>query len=124
MTYPAPAPLRILYVEDNDIVRLQTAELLGSPDREIVSCDSAEQALKELERAAFDVTITDISLPVMSGIELTKRILKNTPDAWIIIMSGYALPEPDKLGRNTRVLPKPVETEQIDALLSDIRRFI
>jgi len=118
------SPLRILYIEDNDLVREQTQELLAAPDRDIVSCESAEQALAELERAAFDVTITDISLPKMSGIELAKRIQQKTPDAWIVLMSGYAVAEPEKLGRNTRLLPKPVETAQIDAILNDIRRAI
>ena len=122
-SHNAPS-LRILYVEDNDIVREQTKELLSAPDRDIVTCESAEQALIELENAAFHVTITDISLPKMSGIDLAKRIRQINPEAWIVIMSGYALPQVGALGSNTRILPKPIDTDHIDALLQDIRRVL
>jgi len=65
--------------------------------------------------------INDMSLPVMSGMDLAKRILEKQPDAWIVISSGYLLKfELNKLGPNVRLLPKPFETEQIDVLLSDV----
>jgi len=119
---PLSHPLRILFVEDNAFLREQTIELLERDDREIVACESAEQALNEFERRAFDVVITDMSLPLMSGMDLAKRVLEKQPDAWIIISSGYLLKfELNKLGPNVRLLPKPFETEQIDVLLSDVR---
>jgi CheY-like chemotaxis protein len=115
-------PLRILFVEDNAIVREQTTELLESNDREIVACECAEQALAEFERSHFDVLITDMSLPAMSGMELTKRVLERNPVAWIVILSGYVLKvELSKLGPHVRTLAKPFETEQLDAILNDVR---
>ncbi len=117
-----PNPLRILFVEDNVFVREQTVELLESEGREIVACASGELALAEFERRAFDVVITDMSLPAMSGMELAKRVLEKTPDTWIIFSSGYLLKlELGKLGPNVRMLPKPFEVQQFDVLLSDIR---
>jgi CheY-like chemotaxis protein len=113
-------PLRILFVEDNAFVREQTVELLEANGREIVACETAEQALAEWERSAFDIVVTDISLPMMSGLEMAKRILRKTPQTHVVIASGYALPEPEKLGPHVRVLTKPVDTDQIDAILKSI----
>jgi CheY-like chemotaxis protein len=112
--------LRILFVEDNAFVREQTVELLATPDRDIVACETAEQALAEIERDAFDIIVTDISLPAMSGLQLAKRVLKMNPDAHIVIASGYALPEPEKLGPHVRVLAKPVEIDQIETIIKSI----
>ena len=115
-------PIRILFVEDNAIVRQQTTELLESQDREVVACETAEQALAEFERRKFDVLITDMSLPVMSGMDLTRLVLKKNANAWIVILSGYLLNiELNKLGPNVRTLAKPFETEQLDAILNDVR---
>jgi len=122
MSPPNSKPLRILFVEDNDLLREQITELMAAADREIVACESAEAALTEYERQSFDVMVTDMSLPVMSGAELVRRILQKKPDAWIVISSGYSLQaEWNKLGPNIRVLPKPFESEQIDVLLNDVR---
>jgi CheY-like chemotaxis protein len=114
-------PLRILFVEDNAIVREQTTELLASNDRDIVACETAEQALAEFEQRKFDVIITDMSLPAMSGMDLTKHVLRKNAHAWIVILSGYVLKiDLQKLGPNVRALAKPFETEQLEAILNDV----
>ena len=118
----ARAPLRILLVEDNAFVREQTAEMLASDGREVVACETAEQAWLEFERLPSDVLITDLSLPYMSGMELARRVLAKRPTAWVVIASGYSLPiEPGKLGPNVRFLRKPFETQEIEVLLQGAR---
>ncbi|MEA3196321.1 MAG: two-component system, cell cycle response regulator CpdR, partial [Gammaproteobacteria bacterium] len=67
-----PSPLRILYVEDNPIVREVTTELLIQDHRHIVALGTAEEALKEFEEHPFDLVITDVSLPAMSGLDLAR----------------------------------------------------
>lgn len=114
--------MRILYIEDNDYLRELTTYLLEAPEREVIAVASAEEGWAEFERKPVDVVITDVSLPVMSGIDFAKRVLKAAPHTWIIIASGYKLPvELEKLGSNVRALPKPFEAEQIDALLSEVK---
>jgi CheY-like chemotaxis protein len=115
---PAIDPLRILYVEDNALVRESTEELLQRPGREIVVCGSAEEALGLLQRGRFDLVITDVSLPEMSGIELAKQILSTSPRAAIIIASGYRMDAiTDALGPNVRAIIKPMTSHEIDALI-------
>ena len=116
-----PQPLKILYVEDNAVVREVTAELMAQDKREIVACASAEEALEEFRKGAFDIVITDVSLPVMSGIDLARRILAMKPRLPIIIASGYSLDFGlENWGSNVRAIIKPFEPPEIEALISDL----
>ena len=86
-----PPTLRILYVEDNPLVREVTSELLFQDDRHIIALSTAEEALQEFQTHPFDVVITDVSLPAMSGLDLARKILDINPKAAIIVASGYFL---------------------------------
>lgn len=113
--------MKILYVEDNALVREVTAELLAQEQRQIVACADAEEALKEFRENPFDIVITDVSLPVMSGIDLARSILTIKPDLPIIIASGYSLDFAlENWGANVRAIIKPFEGSQIEALISDL----
>jgi two-component system cell cycle response regulator CpdR len=115
------APLRILYVEDNDLVRGITHELLAQPSRKVVAVASAEEALKLFESDVFDIVVTDVSLPAMSGLDLARRLLQLAPAVPIIIATGYGLTsENTALGERTRVITKPFEQAQIDQLLNEL----
>ena len=112
------AALNILYVEDNELVREVTAELLAQEHRRICACDSAEQALEKFRAESFDLVITDVSLPVMSGIDLARSILRIKPQMPIIIASGYALDFGlENWGSNVRSIIKPFENAEIEALI-------
>ena len=115
------SPLRILYVEDNPIVREVTSELLVHDQRHIVALGTAEEALQEFSEHPFDVVITDISLPAMSGLDLARKILDIEPKAPIIIASGYLLDLSLKTwGPNVRAIVKPFEGPEIDALIEEL----
>jgi CheY-like chemotaxis protein len=113
--------LRILYVEDNSIVREVTSELLAQDHRHIVALATAEEALHEFNEHPFDVVITDVSLPVMSGLDLARNILTLKPQAPIIIASGYPLTTVlHKMGPNVRTIVKPFDASEIDSLIMDL----
>ena len=113
--------LRILYVEDNDDLRETIGVLLEGEGREIVTCADAEQAIPLWSETRFDVLVTDVSLPGMSGTDLARSILARQPRNWIVLCSGYDLRHGlDRLGPNVRALSKPFEPEELDALLTEI----
>jgi CheY-like chemotaxis protein len=114
-------PLRILYVEDNQLVREVTSELLTQERRHIVALANAEDALREFKRQSFDLVITDVSLPAMSGLDLVRHILELNPAAPIIIASGYFLDLTlQPWGSNVRAIIKPFEGADIDALITEV----
>jgi CheY-like chemotaxis protein len=117
-----PAPrIRILYVEDNPGIREMACELLAEDSREIVALATAEEALYALGRGTFDILITDVSLPGMSGVELARRALKGTPCMPIIIASGYCFDlSACNLGRHVRAITKPFEGREIDGLIKEL----
>lgn len=115
------APLKILYVEDNALVREVTAELLAQEQRQVVACADAEEALRAFAGNSFDIVITDVSLPVMSGIDLARTLLRMKPHLPIIIASGYSLDFGlEKWGPNVRAIIKPFEASEIEAIINDL----
>ena len=113
--------LKILYVEDNALVREVTCELLAQEQRQILACASAEEALEQFRQDSFDVVITDVSLPVMSGIDLARSVLRIKPQMPIILASGYELDFAlENWGANVRAIIKPFEPEHIEVLISEL----
>lgn len=115
--------MRILYVEDNALVREVTAELLSGHGRKIVALSTAEDALEAFRSNCYDLVITDVSLPVMSGMELTRTLLRDNPALPIIIASGYSLDiGVENWGRNVRAIIKPFEADEINGLIAELSK--
>jgi CheY-like chemotaxis protein len=114
-------PLRILYIEDNSLVREITSELLANELREVVAVGSAEEGIDAFGRRNYDVLITDLNLPAMSGMDLVRHILRDDPHARIIITSGYSLKlDLEKLGPHVRSIMKPFDAPEMEALLASL----
>jgi two-component system, cell cycle response regulator CpdR len=89
--------------------------------RQILAMETAQEALRAFNLQEFDMVITNVSLPAMSGLELARRILDLRPHAPIIIASGYFLDLPyEKLGSRVRSVLKPFDETQIDALIAEL----
>ena len=83
--------IRILLVDDEDSVRTFAQRALHKKGYSIISCNSAENALETLETDKnFNLLITDMVMPGLNGIELSKLVLEQIPDIKIILASGYS----------------------------------
>ena len=78
---------RILIVEDEPVIRDLLCEIL-SESYECVAARSAEEGLKLLSESAFDVVITDVKLPGMSGEEFLAAVRERVPTLPLIVISG------------------------------------
>jgi CheY-like chemotaxis protein len=112
--------MRILYVEDDPLVREITCEMLAQPAREILAVASAEEALGVFKPGAFDVVVTDVSLPAMSGLDMARRMLVLAPTMAIIIATGYDSLVGLDLGPRVRSIKKPFDVPQMDGLLNEL----
>lgn len=80
--------MKILIIEDNLRVSSLMKRGLESQGYEIYISEDAEDALVIIERIDFDLIITDIMLPQMNGIELSKLIKQKHPDLPIIMLTA------------------------------------
>ncbi|TXC87922.1 response regulator [Paraburkholderia azotifigens] len=88
VTFEAIRNLRILFVEDDELVRVSTAELLRTFGVEVAEAANAAQALALLQEASFDVLLTDIGLAGASGVDLAIDAATREPGIHVIFVSG------------------------------------
>ena len=77
----------ILVVDDDQVIRDVLYDLFTEQEHSCHLAKSAEEALEWMKTEAFDVILTDISMPGLSGVELMSRIHQQQPDTPVIIIS-------------------------------------
>lgn len=80
-----------MLVDDHQVVRNGLKALIEKNDKILVHCeaDHAEEAIKLLDDTEVDLIITDMSMPGISGIELTKELKNSHPDLGVLILSMH-----------------------------------
>jgi two-component system chemotaxis sensor kinase CheA/two-component system sensor histidine kinase and response regulator WspE len=92
--------LRILLVDDSAIAREAEAALLRSLGHEVVEAVDGEDGWQKLQAGSYQVLVTDVQMPVLDGIDLTRRV-KATPRFTklpIVILSSLSAPEERRRG--------------------------
>ncbi|MES2039515.1 MAG: response regulator [Pseudomonadota bacterium] len=113
----AGAGLRILVVEDNQDLLEMLCEMLDMIGHMPTPAATGERALELLQQERFDVLLTDINLPKMSGIALGKQAVLDAPDMHIIFSSGHGAHIHSYVNFPCHMLTKPYELSQIQKLL-------
>jgi signal transduction histidine kinase len=80
---------RILLVEDDPRVRTSTVEALQDLDYEPVACSSGAEAIELFESQTFDLVISDVIMPEMTGPELIKILKEKRGDFAVLFVTGY-----------------------------------
>lgn len=80
----------ILVVDDEGAIRYSVTKTLERTGYQVVTASSGEEALAILTERDFDVVLTDIRMPGISGVDLLAQIKEQSPDAVVILMTGYA----------------------------------
>jgi PAS domain S-box-containing protein len=108
---------RVLLVDDNELVVEVLVSLLADAGNDVVTANSAEQALAIVQSAetAFDAVISDYRLPTLSGLEVIESVRQRWPSATAIILSGDTFDPCLHVLSNTgvKVLRKPVRRETL-----------
>jgi putative two-component system response regulator len=81
---------KILVVDDDIDVLEAVSSLISSSSLSVISCENAEEALNKLDDNKIVTVLTDIKMPVMSGIELLEKIHHVNPEIPVILMTAYA----------------------------------
>jgi two-component system cell cycle sensor histidine kinase/response regulator CckA len=115
-TTPASAGLRILVVDDENTICQFYSELLSQSGAQVSSCADGSSALQTFKAAAFDLVISDLTMPGMSGLELVRRIRTINRKVPILICSGYSNAVDAKIREQLAiadVLLKPVRASEL-----------
>ncbi|TVZ27698.1 response regulator receiver domain-containing protein [Gillisia sp. Hel_I_86] len=78
---------KILVIEDNPMVIKSLQFKLTKDGHDVVIANDGREAMKHLKEDIFDLILTDLMLPFVTGNELISYIKKNTPDTPIIVLS-------------------------------------
>ncbi|WP_244610559.1 PAS domain S-box protein [Microvirga pakistanensis] len=78
----------ILLVEDDELIRSSTSEMLAELGHTVVQAADAKSALKALEGDPVDILVTDVGLPDLSGVELARRASEYRPGMGIVFATG------------------------------------
>ena len=81
---------KILIVDDDTTFCIMLKNWLEKRGFEVENAFSYKEAVKKLEKASFDLVLTDLRLPDKDGIDLLRVIKEKTPDTQVLLMTGYA----------------------------------
>jgi CheY-like chemotaxis protein len=109
---------QILLVDDHfEMLEFLRSMLeLSGQDYEVLAVPSAEEGLLELQRTKFDLLITDVRLPGMSGFDLVRRVRQLRPNMAIIMITAYSTPQGRKEAEALNVyryFTKPLDTDAV-----------
>ena len=116
---------RVLYVDDEEPLVYLTKQVLGRLGYDVTGFVEAEAALEAFlaEPDRFDVIITDLSMPRLSGRDLAARILQVRPNIPIILATGYIRPQDTETARRLGIrdlILKPNTVEEMGHTLHRI----
>lgn len=115
---PRAAAGRALVVDDEDVVRASTADMLTDLGYDVVEAGSAEQALLLIERGLVpDLLVTDHLMPGKTGTDLAREVLERLPGTRTLIVSGYA--EAEGIAPDLPRLVKPFRQGDLAASIAD-----
>jgi two-component system alkaline phosphatase synthesis response regulator PhoP len=80
----------ILVVDDEGAIRYSISKTLQRVGYQVHTAASGEEALDMMQHQAYDVVLTDIRMPGLTGVELLAKIKQQAPDAVVILLTGYA----------------------------------
>jgi CheY-like chemotaxis protein len=116
-----PAGLRVLVVDDErdfgDILR----EFLGTKGCSLAIVGNGRVALEVLERQPFELVLTDLLLPEVSGWEIARVAKRRSPNCRVILMSGKIVPE--EVWSEARVdacLMKPIDLNKLLEVIAEV----
>ena len=113
---PAFQPRRVLVVDDDALVLLNTATMTEDLGHQVMEATSAKEALAKLRSHPVDLVITDYAMPQMNGGQLASAITAEWPDIKVIVATGYS-EMPEELRGKFERLGKPFWSHDLKAAI-------
>ena len=115
--------VRIMIIEDDKEMRSLLKDFFEEEGFEIDSASNGVDALRMLSGDHFDLVITDIQMPGLTGLDILPRIRRLKPETPIIVMTAYGSDEVRRrsLERGaTTYLEKPIRLSKLRTLIREV----
>ena len=113
--------LRILLVDDEEIVRQTIGEYLRECGHQVDEADDGTTALQIAAEGRYDVALVDIRMPGMDGFSLLSRLREHRPEMAVVLITGHGdvqMAEEALVRGATSLLTKPVKLLELDEALA------
>ncbi len=113
--------LKVLFVDDEKDVRSGTGTFLRKFFDDVVVCENGKEGLEIFsETRDFDIVITDLLMPVMDGLEMSREIRKLNPNTFIIVLTASRGTKDLEKEVSDITLKKPLSFEDMLELMSKL----
>lgn len=115
---------RLLIIEDNEEVLRSLKKYFTKKDYSVVTASNGLDGLKAYENnpQGFDLIITDLVMPNISGVAIISLVKKKSPQTPVIAITGWG-EHPEALATEAQadlVLEKPIELDKMDKFINDL----
>ena len=121
------ARLKVLYVEDDEFIREELSETLEFDVKELYVAKDGLEGLEKFKKFSPDIVISDVKMPKMNGLEMSKKIKQISASTPIIITTAFSdsnyLMEAIKIGVN-RYVTKPVDIDKLYEALNELATIV
>jgi CheY-like chemotaxis protein len=121
----ASVAMHCLVVDDEPEVAEVVADILGASGHTAVVVGSGQSAIERVGMERFDLVLTDLAMPGMTGWQLARAVKVRTPEVHVVLMSGFGVEvAPEELRENgvDLVLAKPLQIRDVMSAVSAIAR--
>lgn len=113
----------MLIIEDEKNIREVLGEVLSTEGYEVTCAATGKEGIELFEKKEFDLVITDLGIPQMSGWEVADQIKSINPSTPVVMSTGWGLKfDPVKMKSQNvdRVIKKPFNLEQVLKVIADL----
>jgi CheY-like chemotaxis protein len=113
---------KVLVIDDDPVVAKSLNRVLTGKGYAVITAASGEEAMFKLKEEKYDLVYTDIKMPGMSGIEVTKQVKASQPWLPVVVITGYGsdqnISDANEAGA-VEILHKPLSPEMIEQSAED-----
>lgn len=117
------AEKRILIIDDEASIRDLCARVLSRAGFQVATAVSGEDGVRRLREEAFDLVISDVRMPDISGLEVLEEAKRLNPTIAVVLITGFGTPETIARAKTSgaeRILTKPFNPIELLAAVREI----
>jgi len=114
--------IKLLIIDDESIVHKSCNRILRGTRFEITNAESGEEGLQLVEEIDFDLVLTDLMMPGISGMEVLNHLIKEKPEIIVIVFTGFATVDSAREALKKGAfdyIPKPFTPKELTDVLNN-----